>query len=137
MNAFKHTQIVAISNKTYYLYFSLTREPLSVPESSILIKKSTPAKKSPGGHVKIVTKPLLSRERVDRALETLRKSSIPNSPKTFPKVRLSKLSRSDSSAATPLAAHKFSKNKELSKISEPRKVTSYCDIQLPKCWCVP
>ena len=117
-------------------YFSLTREPLSVPESSILVKKSTPAKKSPGGHVKIITKPLLSRERVDRALETLRKSSIPNSPKTFPKVRLSKLSRSDSSAATPLAAQKFS-NKELSKISEPRKVTSYCDIQLPKCWCVP
>ena len=104
-----------------------------MPESSILVKKSTPAKKSQGGHVKIITKPLLSRERVDRALETLRKSSIPNSPKTFPKVRLSKLSRSDSSAATPLAAQKFS-NK---KISEPRKVTSYCDIQLPKCWCVP
>lgn len=63
---------------------SLTRES-SMPSSSILVKKMNEEVKSSEDDIKpnfkIDGRPLISRDRVDRALETLRQSSVKASPK--------------------------------------------------------
>ena len=78
--------------------FSLTRES-SLPKSSLLVKKSDASMPEKTNRIKIKTTPLiLSRERVDKAIETLKKSSRQNSPQIYPRVRLPKLNRSESLA---------------------------------------
>ena len=108
----------------------MTREA-SLPESSILVKKISETSENlpPKSKIQITTKPYLSRDRVDKALQILKKSPVQTSPLIYPRVRLSKLNRTESLASAKKAP-------DLSKISGPRCVTSYCEIRLPKCWCV-
>ena len=81
----------------FELFSSLTRES-SLPKSSLLVKKSDASMPEKSNRIKIKTTPLLSRERVDKAIETLKKSSRQNSPQIYPRVRLPKLNRSESLA---------------------------------------